>query len=125
MAHWKNSGLLYANSFSNINSSLKSSLGFYETGKPYNGKHGYSLELYGLENGINDNAQERGIVIHPAEYVSENVIKNQGYCGRSWGCPALPVELSTPIINQIKNGSIIFINGMDKTYFNHSKYFQS
>jgi hypothetical protein len=125
VAHGRNSGQLYATSFSNENSSLKSSLGFYQTGKTYNGKHGYSLALVGLENGINDKAYERGIVIHPADYVSEPSIRSQGYCGRSWGCPALPADLSSQIINQIKNGSVLFVYGNDDNYLQKSKFLHS
>ena len=125
VAHGRNSGQLFATSFSNENSSLKSSLGFYQTGKTYNGKHGYSLALIGLENGINDNAYERGIVIHSADYVSESTIRSQGFCGRSWGCPALPVNLSSQIIDKIKNGSTLFVFGNDESYLSKSKFLHS
>ena len=117
VAHGRNSGLLYANNFSNTPSSLQSSLGFFQTGKTYNGKNGYSLQLYGLEKGINDNAFERSIVIHGASYVSNHFVKTAGYLGRSWGCPALPSELTKPIIDKIKNGTLLFIFAKDKNYF--------
>lgn len=94
---------------SNQNSTYKSSPGFYITGETYQGKNGYSLKLEGLERGINDNAFERGIVIHGADYVSDAFVNMQGYIGRSQGCPAIPVALSRPIINTIKNGSCLFI----------------
>ena len=70
VAHGKNSGTVMANSFSNNPSSYKSSLGFYKTLGTYIGKHGYSLKLEGLEKGINDNAYERAIVMHGADYVN-------------------------------------------------------
>jgi hypothetical protein len=125
VAHGRNSGQLFATSFSNENWSLKSSLGFYQTGKTYRGKHGYSLALIGLENGINDNAYERGIVIHSADYVSESTIRSQGFCGRSWGCPALPVNLSSQIIDKIKNGCTLFVFGIDESYLSKSKFLHS
>ena len=68
VAHGKNSGTLFANQFSNKNASHQSSLGFYVTGQPYKGKHGTSLELNGVEMGINDQAKNRAIVIHGADY---------------------------------------------------------
>ncbi|MBX2933261.1 MAG: murein L,D-transpeptidase catalytic domain family protein [Ferruginibacter sp.] len=120
VAHGINSGKLKANKFSNSPESYKSSLGFYQTLETYMGGHGYSLRLQGLEKGINDNAKRRGIVIHGADYVDENFIRMQGYIGRSWGCPALPVKLYKPIINTIKNGTCLFIYSPDKFYLKKS-----
>ncbi len=120
VAHGVNSGKEYASQFSNTPESNKSSLGFYETLDTYNGKNGYSLQLQGLENGINDNAGKRAIVIHGANYVSEDYIGEQGYIGRSWGCPALPEKLSKPIIDKIKNGTCLFIYSANTNYINRS-----
>ncbi len=109
VAHGRNTGEEFANSFSNADHSFKSSLGFYATGEIYNGKHGMSLKLDGLEKGINDKARERGVVMHPANYVSSAFIKMNKRLGRSQGCPAIPEELSKEIINTIKNKSCLFI----------------
>lgn len=120
VAHGKNSGISYADSFSNIINSRKSSLGFYKTAETYYGKHGYSLRLDGLENGINDNARERAIVMHSAWYVSDGFIEEHGRLGRSWGCPALPPELNKEIIDIIKDGTYLFIYADDKRYLSKS-----
>jgi hypothetical protein len=109
VAHGRNTGEEYANSFSNANSSYKSSLGFYATGEIYNGKHGMSLKLDGLEKGINDNARVRGVVMHSANYVSNSFIKSNKRLGRSQGCPAIPEETLKGIVNTIKNKSCLFI----------------
>ncbi|MCX8019612.1 MAG: murein L,D-transpeptidase catalytic domain family protein [Chitinophagaceae bacterium] len=109
VAHGKNSGKESADFFSNIPQSQKSSLGFYLTGEDYFGENGYSLKLIGLEKGVNDNALRRGIVIHGANYVNETYILQQGYIGRSQGCPAVPVELARPVIQMLKNGTCLFI----------------
>jgi hypothetical protein len=109
VAHGKNTGEEYANSFSNSNSSFKSSLGFYVTGETYNGKHGMSLKLDGIEKGINDNARERGVVMHAANYVSNTFIKCNKRLGRSLGCPAIPEESLKAIVNTIKNKTCLFI----------------
>lgn len=109
VAHGKNTGEEYANHFSNRNESNQSSLGFYSTGEVYRGKHGLSLKLDGLEKGINHNARARAIVIHGADYVSDSFIRNHKRLGRSLGCPALPQELTLPIINTIKENSLLFI----------------
>jgi hypothetical protein len=109
VAHGRNSGREYASNFSNQNSSFMSSPGFYVTRETYEGHNGYSLKLDGVERGINDNAYERGIVVHGAPYVSEAIVNMQGYAGRSQGCPAVPLQTSAPLINTIKNGSCMFI----------------
>lgn len=109
VAHGRNTGEEYANSFSNANSSYKSSLGFYLTGEVYQGKHGMSLKLDGLERGVNDNARQRGVVMHSANYVSNYFIKCNKRLGRSQGCPAIPRELLSGIVSTIKNKSCLFI----------------
>lgn len=109
VAHGRNSGKEYAKQFSNQPESFKSSLGFYVTKNTYSGKHGFSLRLEGKEKGINDNAMKRAIVMHSADYVDKKFISMQGYIGRSLGCPALPKEVSKPILTKIKDGSCLFI----------------
>ena len=109
VAHGRNTGDEYASNFSNSNESYKSSLGFYATGEIYNGKHGMSLRLDGLEKGVNDNARARGIVMHAADYVSDSFIQNNHRLGRSQGCPAVPAGLSKEIISVIKDKSCFFI----------------
>jgi hypothetical protein len=120
VAHGRNTGLLTANSFSNTAESFKSSPGFYVTAETYEGKHGLSLRLDGVERNINDNARDRAIVMHGADYTSSSFIKSTGYLGRSFGCPAIPMELTNTIINTIRNGSCMFIYAPDKTYLKQS-----
>lgn len=120
-AHGKNSGASVATEFSNQANSFKSSLGFYVTGGTYNGKHGTSLRLNGEEEGINDNAMARGIVMHSASYVDEAIVASQGYIGRSQGCPALPGYIYKEVINKIKDGSCLFLYSPSKGYIAHSK----
>ncbi|WP_455641403.1 murein L,D-transpeptidase catalytic domain family protein [Parabacteroides sp.] len=120
VSHGKNSGGKYATSFSNENGSLKSSLGFFLTENTYQGKNGYSLVLNGLEKGINDRAKERAIVIHGAAYSNPSVIASSGRLGRSFGCPALPQAVSKPIINTIKNGSLLYIYANNQNYLSYS-----
>jgi hypothetical protein len=120
VAHGKKSGSIFANTFSNKDASLKSSLGFFVTGNTYVGKHGTSLELEGLEKGINDHAKDRAIVIHGADYVSNSIAKQQGFIGRSLGCPAVPNDKVGPIIDAIQGASCIFIYAPDKFYLRKS-----
>ncbi|MFN4975188.1 MAG: murein L,D-transpeptidase catalytic domain family protein [Bacteroidota bacterium] len=120
VSHGKNSGTELPTRFSNRINSNQSSLGFFITGDTYNGKHGTSLRLQGEESGINDNALNRGIVVHGANYVSEGIAERQGFVGRSQGCPAIPSQLTRPIIDHIKEGSCLFIYSPDASYLRRS-----
>jgi hypothetical protein len=122
VAHGKNSGENYAKNFSNQPASLESSLGFFLTGETYFGKHGYSLRLDGLEKGINDNSRAREIVIHGADYVSQQFIDKYGRLGRSWGCPALSIDVAKEVIDKISDGSCLFIYSDDMAYKKNSKF---
>lgn len=117
VSHGKKSGENYATSFSNVSGSNQSSLGFYLTENTYIGRNGYSLILNGLERGINDKAKERAIVVHGADYSDPaKIASSGGRLGRSLGCPALPPDLNRPIINTIKDGSLMFIYANNKNY---------
>lgn len=109
VAHGRGSGDDLANRFSNEPESFMSSLGFFVTGEPYHGKHGLSMHLNGKDEGYNNNAYDRAVVMHAADYVSEEFVKEHGRLGRSHGCPALPPALNEPIINQLKSGTCLFL----------------
>jgi hypothetical protein len=109
VAHGINSGREYANSFSNIPESHKSSLGFYVTRSTYFGCNGLSLRIDGMDRGFNNKAGQRNIVIHGAPYVSERILHKYGLMGTTFGCPAIPDELSGQIIPAIKEGTCFFI----------------
>jgi hypothetical protein len=125
VAHGRNSGTLWANSFSNNTSSFKSSPGFYITGETYMGDNGYSLRLDGMEKNINDNARDRDIVMHGAPYVDQSAIHSLGFLGRSSGCPAVPESSHKEIINTIKDGTCLFIYSPDKNYLQNSPILNS
>src|SRR5258706_12039352 len=107
-AHGKNSGDNMANFFSNEPGSEATSLGLFVTADTYIGGNGYSLRLKGLEEGINDMAWDRMIVMHGAYYVSREAIHALGRLGRSWGCPAIPVGAAKQIIDTIRGGTAGF-----------------
>lgn len=122
VAHGRNSGDRLPVQFSNEVSSMQSSLGFYKTMGAYRGKHGLSLKLKGLESGFNNNAFDRTIVFHGADYVSEDTIRLKGRLGWSQGCPAVPNAICTPIIKVIQGGTCLFIYSPDPTYLRESSY---
>lgn len=111
VAHGKNSGFDRAQNFSNSPGSLKSSVGVFKTCSTYQGGHGLSLKIDGLEKGVNDKALSRAIVIHAASYMTQDFVNSHGYCGRSWGCPAVEPNKIKPLINLIKGGSVMFTYG--------------
>lgn len=116
VAHGKYSGENYTTSFSNKKGSLQTSIGLFLTEETYFGRDGYTLRLEGLEEGFNNNARERLIVLHGAPYVNEKFAAALGRIGRSWGCPAVETPLAKPIINTIKDGSLVF------SFYNHPQW---
>jgi hypothetical protein len=124
VAHGRNTGENMASTFSNIPHSNQSSLGFYVTGETYVGSKGYSLRLDGKERSFNDKIRSRAVVIHAADYATENWIKRYGRLGRSQGCPALPPDISREVIDAIKDKSAIFTYYPDENYLASSRYLQ-
>lgn len=122
VAHGSGSGDEKANIFSNKNDSHQSSIGVFVTGEPYQGKNGLSLRLDGLENGVNDKARQRAIVVHGANYVNDQFVKRYGRLGRSWGCPAVDQKLAEPTIKTIKDGSVVFAYYPDNNWLKQSEF---
>ncbi|HYC87048.1 MAG TPA: murein L,D-transpeptidase catalytic domain family protein [Chryseosolibacter sp.] len=119
VSHGRNTGENYATAFSNKPHSNQSSLGFYVTGETYVGSKGYSMKLDGMDRGYNDKIRDRAVVMHEADYVSENWIKRYGRLGRSQGCPALSKEMNRKVIDTIKGKSLIF------AYYNDGGFLRS
>ena len=117
VAHGKNSGNAMAEEFSNTPFSEMSSLGFYVTQSTYTGKHGLSLKLEGMDKNFNTNAAKRCVVVHGADYVSEDFIKQNGRLGRSQGCPALPMDSHEAIIDTIKDQTVLYLHSADAGYY--------
>ncbi|CAM2759986.1 murein L,D-transpeptidase catalytic domain family protein [Legionella worsleiensis] len=122
VSHGIRSGTLLTRYFSNKNDSKASSIGVYKTDQAYYGREGLSLRLAGIDKHFNDNAYNRAIVMHGGWYVEENFIKRYGRPGRSWGCPALPPDLYKPIINTIKDNSLMVIYYPSDEWFGKSRF---
>ncbi|HEY9195988.1 MAG TPA: murein L,D-transpeptidase catalytic domain family protein [Mucilaginibacter sp.] len=116
VAHGQGSGMEMADHFSDRNDSHQSSVGFFLADNVYIGKHGRSLRLDGMDPGFNTSARARGIVVHAADYVSQNTIDQMGRLGRSFGCPAVSPEVSDFVINTLQGKSVFFINGNVENY---------
>ncbi|WP_457067943.1 murein L,D-transpeptidase catalytic domain family protein [Hymenobacter sp. UYAg731] len=111
VAHGEGSGHLRARRFSNQESSACTSLGFYRTGATYDGIHGYSRRIEGLDKGQNANAFGRYVVLHAADYASPKYVRQYGHLGYSRGCPALPPEQFKDIIATLRVGSMLLVSG--------------
>lgn len=111
VAHGVNSGELYAQHFSNIYGSFQTSLGLYHTAEIYCGAHDLSVRLDGLEPHKNSNVRKRDIVIHRAAYANESFIFENGKLGRSFGCLALPEEVSDELIELMGGGVGVYVYG--------------
>jgi hypothetical protein len=122
VAHGSGSGENIPTSFSNEPETHQSSLGLFRTDASYVGKNGYSLRLHGLDEGFNDRAYERAIVMHGAPYVSGDVARAQGRLGRSWGCPALRLGIVRELIDTVKGSGLVFSYYPDQRWLRSSKY---
>ncbi len=120
VAHGHNSGATMATSFSNLESSNKSSEGFLITAETYTGHNGYSMRFDGMEKGINDNVRPRDVVMHGSAYVCADRARTGAMMGRSWGCPAVASSESNEIINTIKGGTCFYIYSPDIVYAHRS-----
>ena len=122
VAHGAKSGENFATQFSNLEGSHQSSLGLFRTQESYEGTHGYSLRMDGLEPGFNDMARDRAIVIHAASYVNPLWSKKQGRIGRSQGCPAVRPQIAKQVIDRLKNGQFMFSWYPDQRWLKSSPY---
>lgn len=121
VAHGMGSGGTWASAFSNLEGSKRSSLGTFITAGTFRGVRGLSLRLRGLEPGINDNAWQRGIVVHGTPNVSPARAR-AGTLGRTEGCPAVPTSSARKLIRLIEGGSVLFAWYPDPTLLEISEY---
>jgi hypothetical protein len=122
VAHGRNSGANEATRFSNAMGSLMSSIGVFRTADTYSGHNGYSLRLVGLDEGFNDRAFDRDIVIHGASYVDQTLARISGRLGRSFGCPAVRPGIARQLIDTIRDGSLVVAYYPDQDWLSRSKF---
>jgi hypothetical protein len=122
VAQGKNTEGLFGEHFSNQPESKATSLGLFLTESSYEGHNGYSLRIRGLEPGFNEKAEQRNIVIHGAWYVSESFIRREGRLGTSWGCPAVGKDIVRPLINDVKEGTLLFSYYPDPNWLANSTF---
>ncbi len=109
-------------SFSNIDSSYQSSVGFLLTARStYVGSFGYSLRMHGIDGDLNSLVHSRAIVLHPWPTLHPRGVATLDAYNTSLGCISLPWyesgkfyglrdrPLSRLIMDTIKNRSVIFV----------------
>ncbi len=101
--------------FSNNYGSNATSRGAYLTRNYYEGKHGLSMRLSGLDDS-NNNAESRAIVVHGADYANPDLIRTTGKLGRSEGCFAFPRDRLVEVISRLGPGRMIFADRLEGAY---------
>ncbi|MGA0603022.1 murein L,D-transpeptidase catalytic domain family protein [Caulobacter sp. KR2-114] len=92
--------------FSNAPSSNCTSEGAYLTGERYEGAHGHSMRLVGLD-ASNSNALSRAIVVHQAAYVGPQIVRACGVLGRSEGCFAVSSDDLPKVLGRLGPGRLL------------------
>ncbi len=98
--------------FSNTIGSEATSRGAYLVGDGYDGKHGTSLRLQGLDPD-NSNAYDRAIVMHPAWYAAPDMLAKWGKLGRSEGCFAMDPEFFAAALAMLTGGRLLFADRIE------------
>lgn len=94
-------------SFSNAAGSHASSLGAYVAEGRYQGVHGLSLRLKGLDP-TNDAARARAIVLHSAAYMDPAFRARHGKPGRSFGCFVVETAAIEAVVGALEGGVLIY-----------------
>lgn len=81
--------------------------GAYITGENYEGIHGPSRRLIGLD-ATNARAEERAIVIHSAWYAHPDMLAKQGKLGRSDGCFAFGEQDIAQVLARLGRGRLLY-----------------
>jgi hypothetical protein len=109
VAHGRGSdpaGTGWLRSFSNRPDSEATSAGAYLTGDYYDGEHGHSMRLHGLD-ATNSNAEAREIVVHAAAYVGPDIIREHARLGRSEGCFAVSQSDLQTVLHRLGPGHLL------------------
>lgn len=112
VGHGKNSGWNTPTKFSNKIGSNKSCIGKFITSYEYTSSViGRAMVIHGLDKGVNDNANVRGIRFHSSDYATDSYFKLNGRIGRSLGCFTTDKKYNDQIINICKFGTIVYVIG--------------
>jgi hypothetical protein len=96
-----------AETFSDATGSNASSLGAYRAAEIYQGAHGLSLSLDGLDL-TNRSARQRAVVLHSQWYVSDRMARERGKIGRSLGCFVVDPTVVRSLASRLRGGGFIY-----------------
>jgi hypothetical protein len=109
----------WLNDYSNVEGSLMTSRGAYVTWEWYKGRFGTSVRLGGLDPS-NSNAFPRAIVMHSADYATQEHVDRWGKLGRSNGCFAMGPDDFREALWSLSGGRLLYADtlgiGPDGTY---------
>jgi hypothetical protein len=95
-------------SFSSASGSGASPEGTFRFAEEYQGKHGQSFYLDGLDPG-NANSRDRYVVIHSARYAEPAFLAQYGKLGRSFGCIVFSKADLARFVGEVPEGTLIFV----------------
>lgn len=101
----------WLNRYSNVEGSNATSRGAYITWEWYVGKYGTSVRLGGLDS-TNNNAFDRAIVMHRAQYAEPAHIDRWGRLGRSNGCFAMGEEQFKIALLNLSGGRLLYADSL-------------
>ena len=101
----------WLNDYSNVEGSLMTSRGAYITWEWYKGRFGTSIRLGGLDP-TNSNAYPRAIVMHPADYATQEHVDRWGRLGRSNGCFAMGPEDFREALWNLSGGRLLYADSL-------------
>jgi hypothetical protein len=101
----------WLNTYSNVHESLQTSRGAYVTWEWYRGRFGTSVRLGGLDP-TNDNAFPRAIVLHKADYATQEHVDRWGRLGRSNGCFAMGPQDFNEALWNLSGGRLLYADSL-------------
>ena len=114
VSHGSGSGnMTWASGFTDRPNSNATSTGAFLTASSTSTSQrvGFRLVLEGAER-TNQNALQRGIVMHGAWYATEEFLRTYGRVGRSQGCPAMDPQTARRLLPQLAGGSVVYHYGV-------------
>ncbi|MCA9623215.1 MAG: murein L,D-transpeptidase catalytic domain family protein [Myxococcales bacterium] len=114
----------FADSFSNLSGSHKSSLGLMKGAELYTGTYGPSMRLDGLEPGFNDNVRPRAIVVHSWTGSAPAYVATHPTSGAAptWGCLGIDPGIVEDLRSFLAEGGLLLSHFPDGSWSQTSTF---